>query len=97
MAYGHSGTGKTHTMGFGTQRVQGNGIVDLFFADLFESLQAEPTHKFKFKVLVSHMDVDGDTLIDLADPKGKKLEIKHDENDTVKFPCLTKVRAKVQS
>jgi hypothetical protein len=95
MAYGHSGTGKTHTMGFGTQRVQENGIVELFFADLFESLQAEPTHKFK--VLVSHMDVDGVTLIDLANPKGKKLVIQHNENGTIAFPGLTKVRAKVQS
>jgi hypothetical protein len=68
LAYGQTGAGKSHTMGFSpAENNQDRGIADRFFADLFKLLNADPSRTAT--IHASHVEIAGKELTDLLGGK----------------------------
>ncbi|KAJ3340554.1 Kinesin-like protein kif21b [Gonapodya sp. JEL0774] len=82
LAYGQTGSGKTFSMGTGLDgnvNTEHQGIVPRAIASLFQHLDQIDPARFRYRVMVSFLELYNEELIDLLNPRmASKLQIRED-------------------
>ncbi|KAI6655252.1 Kinesin-like protein KIF3A [Oopsacas minuta] len=77
IAYGQTGTGKTHTIE-GTYSEEGRGLIPRCSEEIFHFIQNKADSDSKFLVRVSFLEIYNERLFDLLDPSHEKLRVRED-------------------
>lgn len=94
MAYGQSGSGKTHTM-MGSNSSQDRGIIPRLCFEIFERISLAP--QLKFEVHISYLEIYAEQIRDLLDPSNNsKLRMREHPDTGPYVDGLTQISVKSQ-